>query len=144
MRLLVPLSLVLGLAVTSFACGAAEIACPSQLEVTALAPEIPGWQTLNRARSGVPLERIEVRRAADSVEGIPQTGFLRMEQGARKTILARWDLTETRAVNPVLWLVCVYAGTTITLVRELPLEAMSCEYRVESTDTRLEETAICR
>lgn len=141
-RILPPLACLLGIALPVWA--EPEIACPSRLSVTASAADMPGWRAVRRAEMGLPLERIAIRQAPDSAEDIPQTGFLRMEQGPRKTILARWDLAEARAAHPALWLVCFYAGTTISLMRELSSEVMSCEYRIESTDTRLEETAICR
>lgn len=121
-----------------------EITCPPSLAVTTAATEIPGWQPVNLAAEELPLERIALRPARDSAITVPQTGFLRLEQGDRKTILASWDLTEIRRAHPELWLACFYTGTTIALLRQLPAEASACEYRVESGGDSLRESGGCR
>ncbi len=123
---------------------APELACPAELRVHASAETVPGWRAVVPAEDRLPLERMEIRTAPEQPDTVPQTGYLRMEQGGRKTIVARWDLTEARSGFPVLWLACHYAGTTIVLTRQLPEEADRCEYRVESSEARLRETASCR
>lgn len=121
-----------------------ELRCPPTLAVTSTAEDLRDWQSVNIVPDRVPLERMAIRPGRNSKTNIAQTGFLRLEQGDRKTIQASWDLVEIRRTHPDLWLACLYTDTTIALLRPVPNTAAACEFRVETAGDSLHESAICR
>ena len=121
-----------------------SLACPDSVTIAYSVAPVAEWQVLNAAPARLPLERIAIRAVPDSATSIPQSSFLRLEQGERRTILASWDLADIRRTQPRLSMACLYAGTQIALARELPPAFTQCEFRVESTGDSLRESASCR
>ena len=98
----------------------ADVGCPMKVEVKqALAVPQSGWTA--------GLDKLPTEAAGLSVFDGPPEEMADLVPDAKDTADTRTDIWDLAKSDRGYWLVCHYANTTVTMVRQLPASVTRCE-----------------